>query len=56
MIVSLFCPPGIEYNIGRIPMASCDFSTREYSYDDVAGDLSLSKFSLAMEDIKFKVN
>lgn len=36
-------------------MASCDFSTREYSYDDVDGDLELSHFALAVEDIKYKV-
>ena len=46
---------GLEYNIGRIPMASCDFSTHPYSYDDVDGDLQLSHFALAPEDLKFKV-
>lgn len=36
-------------------MASCDFSTRVYTYDDVSGDFGLSKFSLASEDINFKI-
>lgn len=46
---------GLKYTIGRVPMASCDFSTRVYSYDDVKGDFSLSHFALAKEDIDFKV-
>lgn len=55
IINTYFSRTGIEYNIGRIPMASCDFSTRIYSYDDTVGDLSLSKFSLADDDINFKI-
>lgn len=46
---------GIEYNVGRVPMASCDFSTHTYSYDDKSGDFNLTKFALAEEDIKYKV-
>ena len=42
--------------MGRVPIASCDFSTRNYSYDDVVGDFSLSNFSLAMEDYEYKVS
>ncbi|XP_033750563.1 lysosomal acid glucosylceramidase-like [Pecten maximus] len=55
LLKSYFSTQGIEYNLGRIPMASCDFSTRLYSYDDVPGDLNLTKFSLATEDLKFKI-
>lgn len=55
LIYSYFEENGIEYSIGRIPMASCDFSQRVYSYDDTDGDLSLSKFSLAEEDVLFKI-
>lgn len=36
-------------------MASCDFSQRVYSYDDTEGDLSLSKFTLAEEDVLYKI-
>lgn len=36
-------------------MASCDFSTREYSYDDFNGDFELGNFSLAKEDLQFKI-
>ncbi|XP_013384673.1 glucosylceramidase [Lingula anatina] len=52
---SYFSPEGLEYSIGRIPMASCDFSTHPYSYDDTAMDFSLSNFSLTKEDTKFKI-
>ena len=46
---------GIEYSIGRIPMASCDFSTRLYTYADSPNDFELKNFSLAMEDFIYKV-
>ena len=46
---------GIEYNIGRIPMASCDFSPRIYSYADTPNDFDLEHFALADEDHKYKV-
>ncbi|XP_033106279.1 lysosomal acid glucosylceramidase-like [Anneissia japonica] len=52
---SYFSKNGIEYNMGRIPMASCDFSTRNYSYDDVPGDFNLTNFALAMEDLTYKI-
>ena len=46
---------GIGYTIGRVPMASCDFSTHEYSYDDVDGDFALNNFSLTEEDFTLKI-
>ena len=55
LLSSYFSEEGIEYTIGRIPMASCDFSTREYSYDDFDGDFELKNFTLANEDIKYKI-
>ena len=55
LIDSYYSPNGIEYNIGRIPMASCDFSTRVYTYDDVLGDFNLSQFQLAPEDLSLKI-
>ena len=36
-------------------MASCDFSTREYSYDDHRDDYELVNFTLAKEDLDFKI-
>ncbi|RWS17497.1 glucosylceramidase-like protein [Dinothrombium tinctorium] len=46
---------GIQYNVGRIPIGGCDFSTRPYTYDDVEGDFGLKYFSLSKEDLKFKM-
>ena len=58
MQMCLFDPvsfSGLEYNLIRLPIASNDGSNRNYTYDDVVGDLSLSQFSLVDEDIKMKV-
>ena len=52
---SYFSTSGIEYGIGRVPMAGTDFSTRTYSYDDFPGDVTLSNFSLTEEDLLYKV-
>ena len=46
---------GIGYTIGRVPMASCDFSTHEYSYDDIDGDMDLKNFNLTEEDLTLKI-
>ncbi|KAI1731056.1 glycosyl hydrolase family 30 TIM-barrel domain-containing protein [Ditylenchus destructor] len=46
---------GIEYSLGRVPMASCDFSTHAYSYCDTEDDFNLTSFALADEDFKFKI-
>ena len=55
LLHSYFGTSGIEYTIGRVPMASCDFSTREYSYNDVDGDYGLANFTLAKEDLEYKI-
>ena len=55
LINSYFSSSGIEYNIGRIPMASCDFSTRIYTYDDTPEDFNLQNFKLASEDLNYKI-
>lgn len=46
---------GLGYTIGRVPMASCDFSTHEYSYDDIENDFDLIHFNLTNEDMTLKV-
>eukprot|EP00794_Sanderia_malayensis_P010154 gene10154-11191_t len=46
---------GIEYSTGRIPMASCDFSTKVYSYDDYDQDFMLENFTLASFDLELKI-
>ncbi|GFS09420.1 glucosylceramidase [Elysia marginata] len=55
LISSYFGRDGLGYTIGRVPMASCDFSTHPYSYDDTPGDLNLTKFALAKEDLSYKI-
>jgi len=50
-----FSADGLEYNVGRIPIAGSDFSTRAYSYDDVDEDKTLSHFSLTTEDHDYKI-
>nr|CAD7431410.1 unnamed protein product [Timema monikensis] len=35
LLKSYFSPEGLEFNIGRVPIAGCDFSTHTYSYDNV---------------------
>ncbi|XP_045157002.2 lysosomal acid glucosylceramidase-like [Mercenaria mercenaria] len=55
LINSYYGQNGIEYTMGRIPMASCDFSKRIYSYDDVEGDLELKEFALTEEDLLYKI-
>jgi glucosylceramidase len=37
---------GNGYTVGRVHMNSCDFSVTSYSFDDVAGDTSMSKFDM----------
>ncbi|TNN72953.1 Glucosylceramidase [Liparis tanakae] len=51
-----FSPEGIGYSVVRVPMASCDFSTRLYTYADTPGDYNLDNFTLAPEDVNMKTN
>uniref|UniRef100_A0A2K6MVK0 Glucosylceramidase n=1 Tax=Rhinopithecus bieti TaxID=61621 RepID=A0A2K6MVK0_RHIBE len=46
---------GIGYNNIRVPMASCDFSIRTYTYADTPDDFQLHNFSLPEEDTKLKI-
>lgn len=55
LLKSYFSSQGIGYTIGRIPIASCDFSARPYTYDDSPGDLELTNFTLAPEDFDLKI-
>ena len=52
---SYFSTDGIKYNFGRVPIGGSDFSTRAYTYDDTDGDVDLKNFTLAKEDIEFKI-
>lgn len=55
ILESYFSEEGLNYNMGRVPIGSCDFSARVYSYDDVANDFELANFSLTPEDEEFKI-
>lgn len=56
LLKSYFSSDGIEYNMGRVPIGSTDFSTHYYTYDDSENeDPELEKFNLAEEDYEFKV-
>ncbi|XP_037130368.1 lysosomal acid glucosylceramidase [Syngnathus acus] len=50
-----FSEEGIGYTVVRVPMASCDFSTRLYTYADTRDDYSLHSFNLAPEDVHMKI-
>ncbi|XP_061530176.1 lysosomal acid glucosylceramidase isoform X1 [Phycodurus eques] len=50
-----FSKEGIGYTVVRVPMASCDFSTRLYTYADTRDDYGLHKFALAPEDVHMKI-
>ncbi|NWS62980.1 GLCM Glucosylceramidase, partial [Chunga burmeisteri] len=56
LLRSYFSEEGLEYNLVRLPMASCDFSLHAYTYDDVPFDYELTHFSLRDEDTKLKVS
>lgn len=45
---------GIGYSIGRTHIHSCDFSSESYAYSEVAGDTTLTHFSI-VRDEKFKI-
>ncbi|XP_002122773.2 lysosomal acid glucosylceramidase-like [Ciona intestinalis] len=52
---SYFSDQGIGFNMGRIPMASVDFSTHLYTYADQPNDFEMKNFSLASEDFQYKI-
>lgn len=52
---SYYGPNGIGFTVGRVPIGGCDFSPRPYTYNDHPGDVNLTKFSLQVEDHKYKV-
>ncbi|OQR68676.1 hypothetical protein BIW11_12756 [Tropilaelaps mercedesae] len=55
LLEAYYGPNGLEYNMGRINMAGCDFSTRDYTYDDSLDDFELGNFTLAVEDTDYKI-
>jgi glucosylceramidase len=55
VIKDYFSENGIEYTMGRVPIAGCDFSSHPYSYDDNPNDDNLTLFKLQTEDFDYKV-
>ncbi|XP_037273886.2 lysosomal acid glucosylceramidase [Rhipicephalus microplus] len=55
LIKSYYAKEGLAYNMGRVPLASTDFSEPKYTYDDTPGDLELENFALAREDVELKI-
>lgn len=41
-----FSKGGLQYNMGRLPIGSCDFSLDHYTYDEVVGDTNLTHFTI----------
>uniref|UniRef100_A0A0K0EAP1 Glucosylceramidase n=1 Tax=Strongyloides stercoralis TaxID=6248 RepID=A0A0K0EAP1_STRER len=52
---SYFSSKGSKYTIGRVPIASTDFSERIYSYCDTENDFELKTFNLTNEDYTLKI-
>jgi len=52
---SYFSVNGIEYNMGRVPIAGTDYSVRHYTYADTKDDKNLTHFLLQKEDLEWKV-
>ena len=41
-----FSEHGLQYNMARLPIGSCDFSLGNYNYDNVDGDTNLEHFTI----------
>ncbi|XP_019851801.1 PREDICTED: putative glucosylceramidase 3 [Amphimedon queenslandica] len=41
-----FSEDGLRYNMGRLPIGSCDFSYNHYTYDEVRDDENLTHFTI----------
>jgi glucosylceramidase len=46
VVEALWGPSGQRYNLGRLTIGATDFSTSIYSYNEVAGDLNMSYFTI----------
>jgi len=46
---------GIGYTTGRIPINSCDFSSKIYSFDDTNTDFNLTKFDDSLQEDTFTI-
>ena len=48
LIEMYFGPTGLQYNMGRLTIGSCDFSLEYYNYDDTKGDTNLTHLTYPM--------
>ncbi|CAG2171563.1 unnamed protein product, partial [Oppiella nova] len=55
VIKDYFSANGIEYSMGRVPIAGADFSPRAYTYNDQKDDFELKTFALQKEDEDYKI-
>ncbi|CAG5024561.1 unnamed protein product [Parnassius apollo] len=56
LIDSYFSFKGLEYNMLRVPVGGCDFSTYPYAYNEQPeNDPKLSNYSLTYEDYNYKI-
>ncbi|CAG2103710.1 unnamed protein product, partial [Medioppia subpectinata] len=55
VIKDYFSATGIEYSMGRVPIAGADFSSRPYTYNDQKDDFELKTFQLQKEDFDYKM-
>ena len=47
-----FSESGLQYNMARLPIGSCDFSLNHYTYDNVSGDAELTHFSIEHDTLQ----
>ncbi|KAM3959508.1 lysosomal acid glucosylceramidase-like [Aphomia sociella] len=56
LIKSYFSSVGIGYNMVRVPIGGCDFSTHPYAYnEEPENDVKLTNFNLTSEDYDYKI-
>ena len=46
---------GNKYNMGRLPIGSCDFSLISYNYDPIDNDFNLTHFNLTQYDTLYTI-
>jgi glucosylceramidase len=46
LMEELFSPSGLNFNVGRLTVATCDFARTVYSYCDTPGDVEMKHFSI----------
>ncbi|ULU08557.1 hypothetical protein L3Y34_019630 [Caenorhabditis briggsae] len=55
VIQQYFSDSGLNLQYARVPIASNDFSSRVYTYNDVPDDYSMTHFALQREDYQWKI-